>query len=225
MRMGSPFLLPRNGARVDGLWLQEGKAVPQHGYSPWSSKPRCETRTQPAPILPLSGTCSVPRPPELGVCAHPLLQTHSRRHRSLRERSRAASSAAHSCEQMPPVGAEASQSSPECSFKDISAAQLSFHLCVFFCQPPSLLSTPISLLLHPRHFSPDILMQPHNPEGRYPPHISELLVSSCPFHWPKLSGIPCAASTVSPASAHPSARIPAPPELGLVSLAQPKPCL
>lgn len=51
------------------------------------------------------------------------------------ERSRAASSAAHSCEQMPPVGAEASQSSPECSFKDISAAQLSFHLCVFFSPP------------------------------------------------------------------------------------------
>lgn len=135
MRTGSPFLLPRNGARADGLWLQEGKTVLQHGYSPWSSKPRRETRTQPAAILPLSGTCSVPRPPELGVCAHPLLQTRSRRHRSLRERSRAASSATHSCEQMPPVGAEASQSSPECSFKDISAAQLSFHLCVFFSPP------------------------------------------------------------------------------------------
>lgn len=142
--VGSPFLLPRSGARADGVWLQEGKAVPQHGCSPWSSKPCHETRTQtlvgqsnarylqPAPILPISGTCSVPKPLGLGFCAHPLLQTCSRRHRSLRERSRAASSAAHSCEQMPPVGAEASQSSPECSFEDISAAQLSFHLCVFF---------------------------------------------------------------------------------------------
>lgn len=36
---------------------------------------------------------------------------------------------------MPPVGAEALQSSPQCSFKDISAAQLTFHLGVFFFPP------------------------------------------------------------------------------------------
>lgn len=114
---------------------------------PWSSKCCHETRTQtlvaqsnagylePAPILTLSGTCSVPKPPEPGVCAHSLLQTCSRRHKSLRERSQTASSAAHSCEQMPPAGAKAWQSSPECSFEDISAVQLSFHLCVFFSPP------------------------------------------------------------------------------------------
>lgn len=145
--MGSPFLLPRSGARAGGLWLQEGKAVSQDGYSPWSSKPFHEQGLRPlypkamldscSPLLscPFSGTFSVPKPPELGVCAHPLLQNCSRRHRSVRERSQTASSAAHSCEQMPPVGAEASRSSPECSFEDISAAQLSFHLCVFFPPP------------------------------------------------------------------------------------------
>ena len=53
-------------------------------------------------------------------------------------------------------------------------------------------------------FSSDILIQPRNPDSHFSLRLSDLLISSCPVHWPVLPEIPLTANIMSPPSVHPS---------------------
>lgn len=74
---------------------------------------------------------------------------------------------------------------------------LGFFASLLLLPPPPLHCCSVQAI-----FSSDILIQPQNPDSHYSLHVSDLLISSCPFHQPVLPEMPFTANIVSPLSVH-----------------------
>lgn len=144
---GFPFPPAQNWSQGRCSLAPGGKSSTPTWIFPWNSKCCHETRTQTLVPKAMLGTCSpLPSCPFLGhavspspqsqvsvpiLCSNPAAEdtNHSEKGPKLPHQLPTRESKCHQWEP------RHRKSSPECSLEDISAAQLRFHLCVFFSPP------------------------------------------------------------------------------------------